>query len=397
MESRADFRVGDAWFVVRISPCTNGDRQVTGAVLTFTNVTAFRASLEQAVFEREFTKAILNTVADPLVVLSVDQRIQSANRAFYTMFGVSRDETQGVALYEFGNGAFERAALQTRLIEMLAGRQAFEPVEVDQVLTAKGPRTLILDVRSLSLPAHSEQRVLVTFQDITARKQAEAAKDMRSEEELRRSEALLAEAQRLSLTGSFSWRPAIYEMSWSEQLYRTFEFDQGKPFTPEQVRSRIHPEDLPLFNEMMDRSRGALNDFDFECRLLMPDQSVKYLRAIAHGSRNKDGELVYLGAAQDVTQQRLSEKALAETRSEMARVTRVMSLERLAAAIAHEVNQPLSGILTNAGSCLRMLAADPPNVERARETTSRIIRDGNRASEVITRLRALFGNEGCHD
>ena len=237
----------------------------------------------------------------------------------------------------------------------------------------------------------------MTFQDITARKQAEAAKDMRSEEELRRSEALLAEAQRLSLTGSFSWRPAIYEMSWSEQLYRTFEFDQGKPFTPEQVRSRIHPEDLPLFNEMMDRSRGALNDFDFECRLLMPDQSVKYLRAIAHGSRNKDGELVYLGAAQDVTQQRLSEKALAETRSEMARVTRVISLGALAAAIAHEVNQPLSGILTNAGACLRMLAADPPNVERARETTSRIIRDGNRASEVITRLRALFGNKRVHD
>ena len=79
----------------------------TGTVLTFTNVTAFRASIDQAIYERECTKAILNTVADPLVVLSADQRIQSGNRAFYTMFGVSRDETQGISLYELGNGAFE--------------------------------------------------------------------------------------------------------------------------------------------------------------------------------------------------------------------------------------------------------------------------------------------------
>ena len=74
----ADFRHGDKWFVVRISPLANGDRQVSGAVLTFTNVTAFRASIDQAIYEREYTKAILNTVADPLVVLSADQR---SNRA----------------------------------------------------------------------------------------------------------------------------------------------------------------------------------------------------------------------------------------------------------------------------------------------------------------------------
>jgi two-component system, chemotaxis family, CheB/CheR fusion protein len=85
MESRVDFRAGDTWFVVRISPHAPGGGEVTGAVLTFTNVTAFRASIDQAIYERECTKAILNTVADPLVVLSADQRVQSGNRAFYTM------------------------------------------------------------------------------------------------------------------------------------------------------------------------------------------------------------------------------------------------------------------------------------------------------------------------
>jgi two-component system CheB/CheR fusion protein len=200
VESRADFREGDNWFVVRISPYTRGDRQVAGTVLTFTNVTAFRASIDQAIYERECTKAILNTVADPLVVLSADQRIQSANRAFYTMFGVCRDETQGVPFYELGNGAFQLAPLRAQLNDMLAGSHAFQPIEVDHVYTGKGQRTLLLDARPLSLPGHSERRGLVTFQDITARKQAEAAKDLRSEEELRRSEALLAEAQRLSQT-----------------------------------------------------------------------------------------------------------------------------------------------------------------------------------------------------
>jgi PAS domain S-box-containing protein len=395
VESRVDLRDGDTWFVVRISPYTKCDGQVTGTVLTFTNVTAFRASIDQAIYEREFTKAILNTVGDPLVVLSADQRIQSGNRAFYTMFGVSRDETQGASLHELGNGAFELAPLRTQLKEMLAGSDAFQPVEVDHVFPGKGPRTLVLDARPLSLPGHSERRVLVTFQDITARKQAEAAKDLRSEEELRRSEAFLAEAQRLSLTGSFSWRIATDEITWSEQLYRIFEFDQGMPVTLELIGTRVHPEDIPLFNDMIDHARGARGDFDYEYRLQMPDHSVKYLRVIAHGTRDKDGRLEYIGAAQDVTQPRSSEEALAKARSELAHVARVASLGVLTASIAHEINQPLSGIITNASTCLRMLAADPPNVDGARETARRTIRDGNRVSEVIARLRALFGRKAA--
>src|SRR5262249_38847860 len=127
VEFRADFRDGDKWYVVHISPYTNDNRQVTGTVLTFTNVTALRASIDQAIYEREFIKAIINTVADPLIVLSADQRIQSGNRAFYTMFGVSRDETQGVPIYELGNGVFELAPLRKQFKEIFAGGRAFRP------------------------------------------------------------------------------------------------------------------------------------------------------------------------------------------------------------------------------------------------------------------------------
>ena len=122
----------------------------------------------------------------------------------------------------------------------------------------------------------------------------------------------------------------------------------------------------------------------------MPDQSIKYLHMVAHGTRDEDGRLEYIGAVQDVTARRLSEQALGKAQSELARVARVTALSTLTASIAHEVSQPLSGIMTNASTCLRMLAADPPDVDGARETARRTIRDGNRASDVIARVRALF-------
>jgi signal transduction histidine kinase len=228
------------------------------------------------------------------------------------------------------------------------------------------------------------------FQDITARKQAEAAKDLRSEEELRRSEAFLAEAQRLSFTGSFSWRVLTDEITWSEQLYRIFEFDQGVPVTPELIGTRVHPEDIPLLQDLIEQVRGAGNGLEVEYRLKMPDDSVKYLDMVAHGTRDDDGRLEYIGAVQDVTARRLSEQALGKAQAELAYVARVTALSSLTASIAHEVNQPLSGIMTNASTCLRMLAGDPPDLDGARETARRTIRDGNRAVDVIARVRSLF-------
>src|SRR6476469_8466070 len=113
---------------------------------------------------------------------------------------------------------------------------------------------------------------------------------------------------------------------------------------------------------------------------------------IAQATRDQNGQLEYIAAVRDVTARRVSDEALDKARSELAHVARVMSLGALTASIAHEVNQPLSGIITNASTCVKMLDADPPNVDGARETAKRTIRDGRRAAGVITRLRALFSN-----
>jgi len=214
-----------------------------------------------------------------------------------------------------------------------------------------------------------------------------------SEAALKRSEAFLAEGQRLGATGFFSWRLDTDEITLSEELCRMYELDPNVTPTVERCFGLIHPEDIPMLVEKREQIRADHGPYEHELRLRMPDSRVKYLRTVGQLISRQDGRLESVGATQDVTQRRLAEEALDKARSELARITRFMSLGALTASIAHEVNQPRSGIITNASTCLRTLDADPPNVDVARETARRIIRDGNRASDVITRLRALFSKK----
>jgi PAS domain S-box-containing protein len=212
----------------------------------------------------------------------------------------------------------------------------------------------------------------------------------RAEEELRRNDAFLSKAQRLSSTGSFSWSVDTGEITFSEEAYRIFELDRTAPVTLERIVPRIHPDDLHLVKERTEAARSTGEGLDYEFRLQMPDGSIKYLQTTSNEASGVNGRREYIGAIQDVTQRWVAEEALNKARSDLAHVSRIMSLSELTASIAHEINQPLSGIITNAGTCLRMLNSDPPNIDGARETSRRTIRDGNRASEVVTRLRALF-------
>jgi PAS domain S-box-containing protein len=227
-----------------------------------------------------------------------------------------------------------------------------------------------------------------TSVDVTQRRLAE--------EELRRSEAYLAEAQRLSHTGSwvvdYANRKPIHS---SDEHHRLFGFDPANGIPPwRDWMDRIHPEDRPRTKEIIERSTREKTDLEMDYRICHPDGAVRYVHDVGHPVLNAAGDVVeFIGTSVDVTQRRLAEDALDKARSELAHVTRVMSLGALTASIAHEVNQPLSGIITNASTCLRMLAADPPNIAGARMTAQRTIRDGNRAADVITRLRALFSKK----
>lgn len=396
LESRVDLRDRDKWYVVRISPYPKDDRQIDGIVLTFTNVTAFRASIDQAIYEREFTKAILNTVAHPLVVLRTDQRIQSGNRAFYTMFGVSRDETQGASLSELVHGAFEFAPVQQQLAEMLAGSHAFQPVEVDRVITAGGERTLVLDARPLSFPGHPERRVLMTFQDITARKQAEAAKDLRSEEELRRSEAKIQRLVEANVVGIVMWTLAGAITGANEAFLRMMRYSRedlasGRVRWMDQTPLEWREADERALTEL--KETGIFQPFEKE--YFRKDGSrVPILMggALFEGSGNEGVAFIL-----DLSEQKRAEEVLRQTQedlrkaqAEFAHVNRVMTMGELTASIAHEVNQPLASILSSGDSCMAWLANEPPNLERARAAANRIVQAATQASEIVHRIRTLF-------
>jgi hypothetical protein len=223
-----------------------------------------------------------------------------------------------------------------------------------------------------------------TNTDIHDRKQAEA--------NLQESYLRLTEAQRLSKTGSFITDLVADDHNWSEETFRIFEFDPSTKVTVLMIQNVVHPEDLPSFESMIARAMTG-NDVDLSFRILTPRGAVKHIRGMARVIEHVDGRPLFIGALQDVTESRIAEEALNRARSELAHVARVTTLNALTASIAHEINQPLSGVMTNAGTCQRMLSADPPNVEGALETVRRTIRDGHRASEVITRLRALYSKK----
>jgi C4-dicarboxylate-specific signal transduction histidine kinase len=156
------------------------------------------------------------------------------------------------------------------------------------------------------------------------------------------------------------------------------------------LRQRIHPDDLPRLDEIAQRARREKTDYDFDFRLVLPDASIKHLHSASHAVFDDSGDVVeYIGTAMDVTERRQAEDSVRQAQAELAHIARVSTLGEMAASIAHEVDQPLSGVVINANACLRFLGGATPNLDEVRDGLQAIARDGRRASDVIARIRAL--------
>ena len=209
---------------------------------------------------------------------------------------------------------------------------------------------------------------------------------------LQQSEAYLAEAQRLSKTGSVGWSVSTGEVRWSEETFRIFQYDRTTKPTIELILKRVHPEDAVHVKHTIESASTNGKDFEDEYRLLMPDNSIKYVHVVAHALSDKSGKIV-LGAVMEVTERKRAEEALREAQANLARVSRVTTMGELTASLAHEIKQPIAAAVTNARTCLRWLRRDQPDVIEAGEAASRIVSDVTRAADIISSISLLFKKE----
>ena len=206
---------------------------------------------------------------------------------------------------------------------------------------------------------------------------------------LREAEAYLAEAQRISHTGSFGWSVRDEEIYWSDETYEIFGVDRKTHPTLDLVFQRTHPEDVDALRLVLDRARRDGTDWSMERRLLMPDGFVKTIRVVARATR-ESGDVRFVGAIMDITQSKQAEAALHKAQAELLQAARLTTMGELAATIAHEVKQPLSAMIMRAETGLRSLHRAGADIDQAKRAFERIAADGHRAGEIIESIRANF-------
>src|SRR5277367_5972248 len=215
-------------------------------------------------------------------------------------------------------------------------------------------------------------------------------------QELERRQGHLTEAQKLTHTGSWAWRLTDRNaVHLSEEWYRIYGFDPalGAP-TWEDYFERVHPEDSLKWKGTIERAIVEKADYDLEFRILLPNGMVKWIHTVGHPIFSGTGELEqFAGSSTDITELKSAEQEREKLRhleADLAHTNRVSTLGEMAASLAHEIKQPIAAAITSANSCVVWLAHEPPNLDRARAAAARIDKYGNRAAEIIDRIRSFY-------
>jgi PAS domain S-box-containing protein len=358
-------------------------RQLQSANQTLETESQERRQAEEALrsSEQQWRNAFENNPT-MYFLLETSGSIRSVNPFGATQLGYTVEELVGRSVWDLFHEADREAVQQysASCLEKLGESLSWELRKVRK----DGTVLWVRETARAILGPKNRPNLLVACEDITRRKQGE--------EKLRQSEAYLHESQRLGHMGSWAYNVSSGALIGSPELLRIFgrDPDQEKLIV-EMFRGSVHPEDRAYVDETIDKAMREKTDFAFDHRIVLPGGSIKHVYSMAHRVFDDSGILVeYIGTVMDVTERKRAEEALRQAQSDLAHVNRVTLMGELTASLAHEVNQPIAAAVTNANTCLRWLRREHPDLEEAREATTRIVKDLTRAAEIISRVRLLF-------
>ena len=330
-------------------------------------------------------RSLFENVPVGVALIGSHGRYVAANPAFRQMLGYSEAELLSRSPADVTHED-DRAATGA----IVAARTAGDPTihRVEKRYRRRDGGVIWAEVSAFLVPIGGSTPLFAAVAvDVTDRK--------RAEDDLRRSEASLTEAQQISHTGSWRWTVGTGEVSCSTEWFRIFALDPATnqpSYTT--LMERIHADDRSAFEQALRRAVRQRSRFQYEYRIVLPDGSVKHLQTAGQPDITEAGELEFVGTVMDITERRRADEALRNTQAELARVARLTTMGELVASIAHEINQPLAAVTTNADACLRWLNRETPDLDEARDAVTRIQRGSNQAGNVIRGLRALARKSG---
>jgi PAS domain S-box-containing protein len=320
-----------------------------------------------------------------VILTDRNYRVLETNRALQTMLDYTSQELRSLSPTDLMVEEEHEAARQ-RFAELREGTLSSYEVVTRYRRKDGSPIWVNTFVSTIPGDENREPIYLATAIDITDRYNAES--------ELRRYATYLAEAEKLSHTGCWARNLGTGEMFWSEEQWRIFHLNpETTRLTHEMFLKLVHPEDRAPFEEISQRAVENNEAYDIPFRALIGNGTIKYLHHVGKPSFETAGQVVeYIGVTMDETDRIRASAAAQEAQAELARVARLTTMGELAASIAHEINQPLAAVIASGNAALRWLARAEPNLQEAKEALSAVVKEGNRASDVIGRVRALLRN-----
>src|SRR5215472_1985231 len=367
----------------KCSVSRSGDVEYIGAVVDITERKLDEQKLRDS---EEKHRVVVEAASDAVISMDENGTVLLANAATLRIFGYDPVELIGKPLTVL-MPEFLRKVHEAGFANYLITKQRhinWQGTELTGL--RKDGQEFPVEISFGELMKDGERIFTGFIRDISERKRAEEA--------LRSSEAFLAEAQRLSHTGSWRWGVGTGKVVGSQEYFAIFgvdsEMDEG---SYEWFMDCVHPQDRSKVEKTVWAAVKEKRDWELECRLLLPGGVIKYIHDIGHCRASESGGVEYIGTTMDVTERKRAEEERERLRhvlADLAHISRVSTMGELTASLAHEIKQPISAALTNAETCADWLALDQPNIVEGQEAASRIIKDLTRASNIITRIGSLY-------